>query len=314
MAKLKKNCVLPFIFSSLAVILIIAASVHILYEEKNELFIHDIKEYAGNPYIEVNDNIPFFTEEDYTTESYETYWKLDALGRCTGAIACVSIDLMPAEGRQSISDVYPSGWQTVEYEFVEQKYLYNRCHLIAFQLTGENANECNIITGTRYLNIEGMLPFENMISDYVKRTGNHVLYRVRPFYEGNDLVAQGVLMEAYSVEDNGLGICFNVFCYNVQPGVIIDYSDGSSIADGTVRAETYSDKSWYDEDTAKENASALYDESGTEYVLNTRRMKIHRPDCKSVQDMSPQNTYEIKAVMQELIDAGYSPCQNCKPE
>lgn len=274
----------------------------------------NIEEYSGEPYIEVNGNIPFFENKDFQVTSYENYWKLDSLGRCTGAMACIGIDLMPTEERKNISEICPTGWQKVEYDFIDQKYLYNRCHLIAFQLTGENANECNLITGTRYLNTEGMLPFENMISNYVRLSGNHVLYRVRPIFNGDNLLASGVLLEAYSIEDSGEGICFNVYCYNVQPGVIIDYLDGSSVSDGTVVVENTTQSSWYNEVVEKENISILYDESGTDYVLNTRRKKIHKPECSSVNDMSPKNTYEIKADIQKLIDAGYSPCQNCKPE
>lgn len=274
----------------------------------------DIEDYSGQPYVEINDDKPFFNDNDFTEESYENYWVLDSLGRCTGAMACIGVDIMPQEERQSISEAYPTGWQKTEYDFIDQKYLYNRCHLIAFQLTGENANDCNLITGTRYLNTEGMLPFENRIAEYIKTTGNHVLYRVRPIFYGNNLVASGVLLEAYSIEDCGEGVCFNVYCYNVQPGVIINYLDGSSISDGTVTVENSAQDSGYSEELAKEKASDLYDENGINYVLNTRRNKIHRPECNSVKDMSPKNMYEIKAQMQDLIDAGYSPCQNCKPE
>lgn len=170
--------------------------------------------YAGEPYVVINDNQPFFGEEEYTTEAFETYSALDGLGRCGTAYACVGEELMPAGERESISSVKPSGWINVEYG---GQYLYNRCHLIGFQLTGENANERNLITGTRYMNVEGMLPFENLVADYVKETSNHVLYRVTPLYEGDNLVASGVLMEAGSVEDEREGICFNVYVYNVQP-------------------------------------------------------------------------------------------------
>ena len=183
-------------------------------------------------YCAVNNNVPYFTQEEWTTDSFETYSVLDELGRCGTAYANVGRDIMPTEGRESIGQVKPSGWQTVKYDIVDGKYLYNRCHLIGFQLTGENANKGNLITGTRYLNIDGMLPFENMTTDYVKETGNHVLYRVTPVFEGDELVARGVLMEGWSVEDEGEGVCFNVFCYNVQPGVVIDYADGSSHLEG----------------------------------------------------------------------------------
>ena len=179
-------------------------------------------------YVIINDNQPFFTADEIVSTSYEKYGELDGLGRCTVCIACIGIDLMPTEERESISQVTPSGWVNAKYDFIDGKYVYNRCHLIGFQLTGENANRENLITGTRYLNIEGMLPFENQIADYVKETGNHVMFRVTPIYAGDNLVANGVLMEAWSVEDGGKGICFNVYAYNCQPGVIIDYATGDS--------------------------------------------------------------------------------------
>ena len=188
----------------------------------------EIPAYSGDAYIPINGNIPFFVEEEYTTESYEYYSELDTLGRCGVTEACIGTDIMPTEERGSIGSVKPSGWQSVKYDFVDGKYLYNRCHLLGFQLAGENANKQNLITGTRYLNIEGMLPFEDMVADYVKETDNHVLYRVTPIFEGDNLVADGVVMEGWSVEDNGEGICFCVYAYNVQPGVVIDYATGLS--------------------------------------------------------------------------------------
>ena len=188
-----------------------------------------IPEFDGeNAYVTINDNKPFFTEEEIVSESFESYGALDGLGRCTVAFACVGKDLMPTEDRGDIGSVEPSGWQSIKFDFISGKYLYNRCHLIGHQLTGENANKQNLITGTRYLNMEGMLPFENMIADYVNETNNHVMYRVTPIYDGDNLVASGVLMEAWSVEDNGEGICFNVYAYNNQPGVIIDYATGEA--------------------------------------------------------------------------------------
>ena len=172
----------------------------------------------------VNDNVPYFSDDDYTTQSYEYYSDLDNLGRCGIAMACIGQDLMPTEDRGSIGQVKPTGWHTVKYDCVDGKYLYNRCHLIGFQLSGENANTKNLITGTRYMNVDGMLPFENMVADFVKETNYHVLYRVTPIYDGKNLVANGVQMEAYSVEDDGDGICFNVFVYNAQPQISIDLS------------------------------------------------------------------------------------------
>ena len=188
----------------------------------------EIPEFSGDAYIAINGNVPFFVEEEYTTESYEYYSELDELGRCGVTIACIGIDIMPTEDRGEIGSVKPSGWHSVKYDIVDGKYLYNRCHLIGFQLAGENANKQNLITGTRYLNIEGMLPFENLVADYVKETENHVLYRVTPIFEGEDLVAQGVVMEGWSVEDDGEGVCFCVYAYNAQPGIVIDYATGDS--------------------------------------------------------------------------------------
>ena len=191
----------------------------------------DIPEYSGEPYVVLNNNRPDFGMKDLTTEPFEIYSELDSLGRCGVAYANVCLEIMPTEPRGSIGQVKPSGWQTVKYDFVDGKYLYNRCHLIGYQLAGENANRKNLITGTRYMNVVGMLYFENLVDDYVEETENHVLYRVTPIFEGNDLVARGVQMEAFSVEDEGEGICFNVFVYNVQPGVVIDYATGNSRAE-----------------------------------------------------------------------------------
>lgn len=188
----------------------------------------EIPAFSEDAYVVLNGNVPFFTEEEYTTESYEYYSDLDELGRCGVTEACIGVDLMPTEERGDIGSVKPTGWHSVKYDIVDGKYLYNRCHLIGFQLAGENANKKNLITGTRYLNIEGMLPFENMVADYVKETENHVLYRVTPIFEDDDLVAQGVVMEGWSMEDEGESICFCIFAYNAQPGITIDYATGDS--------------------------------------------------------------------------------------
>lgn len=188
-----------------------------------------VPEFTDQPYVVINNNVPFFTEEEKATQDvFEYYSELDSLGRCGMAIANVCKELMPTGERGNIGQIKPTGWQTAKYDHVDGNYLYNRCHLIGFQLTGENANEKNLITGTRYMNVDGMLPFENMIDDYVDETENHVLYRVTPVFEGEELVARGVLMEAYSVEDEGEGICFNVYVYNNQPKVVIDYATGES--------------------------------------------------------------------------------------
>ncbi len=215
---------------------IVAAAVFFLigyFSRSSTLFekieIDNIPEYSGSPYVELNGNIPHFDESDYSDDSYERYGDLDDLGRCTAATALIGRDIMPEEERGKIGQIKPTGWQIAKYDFVDGKYLYNRCHLIGYQLAGENANEKNLITGTRYMNVDGMLPFENEVAEYVRNTDNHVLYRVTPIFSGNNLLAEGVVMEALSVEDKGKGVCFNVFCYNVQPGVLIDYATGKNM-------------------------------------------------------------------------------------
>ena len=239
-----KRSKMPQKLSLPGLLLLLAAAVVIYFTTKDtgpaySASVMDVPAFSGEPYVVIHENQPEFEETEYTTHSYEFYSELDALGRCGYAMACVGQDIMPTEDRGSIGQVKPSGWQTVKYDFVDGKYLYNRCHLIGYQLTGENANKANLITGTRYLNVEGMLPFENMVADYVEETGNHVLYRVTPIFDGSNLVARGVQIEAWSVEDSGDGICFNVYCYNEQPGVTIDHATGSSTlsqssaADGT---------------------------------------------------------------------------------
>ena len=251
--------------------------------------------FSGDPYVAINENKPEFSEDDYTVDAYEHYGDLDKFGRCTQAVACVGIELMPTEERGSISSVKPSGWEQAQYDIVDGKSLYNRCHLIGFQLTGENANECNLITGTRYMNVEGMLPFENMIADYVKETRNHVLYRVTPVYDGTNLVARGVQLEALSMEDNGEGICFNVYVYNNQPGVIIDYTDGTSQLEKEAADET------------------LPPIGGRTYVLNTNSKKFHLNTCAQAESMSAENRDTFNGDRQELIDQGYVPAGCCKP-
>lgn len=184
--------------------------------------------YTGAPSVIINDNIPYFAPKDLVKESYEQYGKLDVLGRCSTAMACIGSELMSTEPRGEIGHIKPTGWHTVKYDCIEDLYLYNRCHLIAYELTAENDNALNLITGTRYMNVEGMLPYENMVASYIRKTCNHVMYRITPIWKSDELVCRGVLMEAYSVEDNGAGIKFCVFCYNVQPGVLIDYATGNS--------------------------------------------------------------------------------------
>lgn len=260
--------------------------------------LEEVPAYSGSPYVELDGNQPGFSLEERTTDSFETYSTLDALGRCGPAYACIGQDLMPTEDRESISSVRPTGWVQAEYDFVEGGSLYNRCHLIGFQLTGENANEENLITGTRYMNVEGMLPFENMVADYIKETGNHVLYRAIPIFEGENLVASGVVMEAFSVEDEGEGVCFHVYVYNVQPGVEIDYATGES---------------WETRDSASSALESQAEEQEADYVLNTSSKKFHRPDCPSVDSMSEKNRQEYHGTREELIAQGYEPCGSCHP-
>ncbi len=246
----------------------------------------DIPAYAGDPYVTINDNVPQFLETDLATSSYEYYSDLDDLGRCGVVYACIGTDLMPTEERGNIGSVKPSGWHTVKYDIVDGKYLYNRCHLIGYQLSGENANVNNLITGTRYLNVEGMLPFENMVADYVKETGNHVLYRVTPVFEGNNLVASGVQIEAQSVEDQGEGILFNVYCYNVQPGVTIDYATGDSTlaenAEAQSNAATSNDAASQQDVTTQSNA-ATSNEAVSQQDAVTQSNDVTTQDGTAVQ-------------------------------
>lgn len=272
----------------------------------------NIPAYSGDPYVEINGNAPFFTDSDMTTEAFETYSDLDQLGRCGVAYANLCQELMPTEDRESISSVKPTGWINNSYPFVDSGYLYNRCHLIGFQLAGENANEKNLITGTRYLNVEGMLPFENMVADYIHETNNHVLYRVTPIFDGNNLLASGVLMEAESVEDKGSGIRLCVFCYNVQPGVDIDYSTGDNRAsDGSSEGISTSSNA---EKTSTDSSVTSETVETKDYVLNNNSKKIHLPDCSSVAKISEDNRQDVKANINELIAQGYSPCEICKPD
>lgn len=288
----------------------------------------DVPAYSGEPYTAVNNNEPYFTSDNLTTEAFENYSELDALGRCGVAYANVCLETMPTEKRGSISEVKPTGWHSVKYDNVDGKSLYNRCHLIGYQLTAENANQQNLITGTRYLNVDGMLPFENMVADYVKETDNHVLYRVTPIFTGDNLVADGVLMEGYSVEDEGDGICFCVYAYNVQPGITIDYatgdswlssekgnSDSSSVGNSAV-SQSAADKSGTQQaavqtESVKETSALV--STGTEYILNTNTKKFHYPSCSSVKQMKASNKKEYTGSRDDLIAQGYDPCKKCNP-
>lgn len=268
--------------------------------------LEEIPAYDQAPAVVLEDNRPDFPAEDKTSTSFERYSQLDYFGRCGPAYANVGPETMPTEERGSIGQVKPSGWHTVKYDFVDGKYLYNRCHLIGYQLTAENANQLNLITGTRYLNVTGMLPYENLVADYVRETGNHVLYRVTPIYEGADLVARGVEMEAWSVEDEGEGVCFHVYAYNVQPGVVIDYATGESWAEGGEPAGG-------EVPLPSEEPEVIMGEEESLYVLNTSSKKFHLPTCSGVATMSEDNRQDYTGIRSSLIEAGYAPCGSCKP-
>ena len=262
-------------------------------ESDYSAFAQNLPDYSGKPYVAVNENQPEFTDRDLTTEAYEYYSPLDDLGRCGYTMACIGSELLPTQERESISHIKPTGWVQAQYDFVDGRSLYNRCHLIGFQLTGENDNERNLITGTRYCNVQGMLPFENMVADYIKETGNHVLYRVTPVFDGNNPVARGIQMEGYSVEDQGAGICFNVYVYNVQPGVTIDYETGYS---------------WLDEN----NTDPAVSNTET-YILNKNSKKFHRNNCGQAQDIKESNREVYTGDRQHLLDEGYVSSGCCKP-
>lgn len=257
--------------------------------------VSSVPEYSGEPYITIDNNEPDFTDKEIEEDAFESYSELDEKGRCGVAEAVVGKELMPKEERGKIGQVKPSGWHTVKYDNVEGKYLYNRCHLIGYQLTAENANEKNLITGTRYMNVEGMLPFENMVADYIDETNQHVRYRITPIYEGENLVASGVEMEAESVEDKGDGLSFHVYVYNVQPGIEIDYATGES-------AEAEAETSVKNPDNQEET-----------YILNTNNKKFHKPHCSSVRDMKKKNKKSYQGSREELLKKGYEPCGRCKP-
>lgn len=295
-----------------------------------------IPAYDGKAYVAVNNNEPFFTDSDMITTAFENYSDLDSLGRCGVAYANICKDIMPTEERGKIGMIKPSGWHTVKYDVIKDRYLYNRCHLIGYQLAGENANPKNLITGTRYLNVEGMLPFENLVADYVNNTGNHVLYRVTPMFSGSNLVANGVLIEAKSVEDNGGGILFNVYCYNVQPGVGINYENGDSWLDGTTpqkqSAQTDTPKnegsqssagsgagesgssgsttgsaSSGSDSSATENSAADSSNSETMVHITATGKKYHRAGCRTLKKSDTEVTLE------EAKSMGLSPCGICNP-
>ncbi len=284
--------------------------------------LNNIPEFTDSPSVELNNNQPLFSaKEKQNKKSFESYSKLDKLGRCGTAYANISTDLMPRSKRGDISSVHPTGWVQNEYAFISDGHIYNRCHLIGYQLTGENANKRNLITGTRYMNVKGMLPYEEKVTNYIKSTKNHVLYRVTPVFKGGNMLADGVEMEAWSVEDNGKGICYNVFCYNVQPGVMITYANGKNKADGTVKGNISAKSSGkYNKSKTykykKHSKSSSYNKSenaSDEYILNTNSRKFHLKSCGGVQNMSAKNKKTFKGKRSKLIEQGYKPCGLCKP-
>lgn len=311
------------------------ASLKALRTNPSESFnLTDVPAYSGSASIEVNDDQAYFGKLDVKPGSYEEFAELDSLGRCGSVFALIGPESMPTIQRGAIGDVRPSGWKISKYDWIEGKYLFNRCHLIAYQLTGQNANPLNLITGTRYLNVEGMEPLEDCVAYYLRRTGNHVLYRVTPVFSGKDLVARGVLMEARSVEEDGEGLEFCRWCYNVQPGVEIDYATGESRADGTVEApESVGDVHGVDANDASGNANAGQDADASEavevikpysaedasetneyaYILNINSRLFHKPDCPAVEKMSSKNKRGFNRSREEAIALEFEPCGYCKP-
>lgn len=278
-------------------------------EEKYDV-VKRYPDYNGESYIVINNNSPCFQEYEGEVVSYEYYGELDELGRCQAAYACIGTDIMPTEARGTIGAVKPTGWHTVKYDCIEDNYLYNRCHLIGYQLTGENANVRNLITGTRYMNVVGMLQFESKVFNYVSSTGNHVLYRVTPVFEGSNLLAKGVQMEAYSVEDKGFGIKFNVFVYNIQPGISINYANGESCLE-TCENETIRSNDDNIKESIQQTVASEKDQE--RYILNKNTKKFHYESCSSVSTIKAKNRRDYEGSRDELIQSGYSPCKRCNP-
>lgn len=304
---MKKTVLHNYLFLCMAVFCLLFTSCGQMEKRKDPISIEEIPAYSGQPYVEIDGNQPDFPEKDKTKKSFEQYSDLDSLGRCGVAYANVGKDLMPTEERGSIGKVRPSGWHTVKYDIVDGKYLYNRCHLIGYQLTAENANEKNLITGTRYMNVDGMLPFENMVADYVKETGNHVLYRATPIFDGKNLVAKGVQMEGYSVEDEGDGICFNVFVYNVQPGIWIDYATGESKEDSGTGDGGNGVKETPAPDVGSQTGQDGADtETEVVEIRGNKKSKIyHCPGQASYEEMADSDNLVVFQSEQEAQEAGY---------
>ncbi len=290
--------------------------------------IADVPSYSGQNFIIINNNIPDFSDDELTDSSFEIYSDFDSLGRCQTAYANVCLEIMPTEKRGDIGMIKPSGWHTVKYNgIVDGNYLYNRCHLIGYQLSGENANEKNLITGTRWFNVKGMLPFEDAVASCVKENDIHVLYRVTPIFDGDDLVAKGVQMEAKSVEDNGSLICFNIFVYNIQPGIEIDYTTGESSLKSNYETEIKNAEaslcstdeinqivsSAQSQTSSSNDTDAPASDDNSQYILNTNSHKFHLPSCSSVNKISDKNKESYYGSRDELINEGYEPCGVCNP-
>ena len=292
----KRSGIWPRLAATLLLVLILFCVYQLstgLGEKPHSVSLEEIPPFSGDPFVVLYNNQPQFSPEDMTNKSYEYYAPLDVWGRCGYTMACIGRDLMPTEDREGISQVKPTGWVQKQYDSVDGKNLYNRCHLIGFQLTGENANERNLITGTRYCHVEGMLPFENMVADYIKETGNHVLYRVTPVFQGQELVARGIQMEAYSVEDQGAGICFHVYVYNNQPGVTIDYASGESWLSTQVQPSV--------------------SVGNVVYILNTSSKKFHEENCKQGASIKESNKELFQGHRADIIKMGYTPSKCCNP-
>ncbi len=290
---------------SLALTLLILTLSLIGCFEKESYDLDNIPEYSGKAYVEINGNVPFFEESEIKVSSLEEYESLDALGRCGVAYACIGKETMPTEDREEIGSVTPSGWEyrnvsnNNQYDFISGGYIYNRCHLIGFQLAGENANERNLITGTKYLNIEGMLPFENQVANYVKATGNHVLYRVTPIFDERNLVASGVLIEGISVEDKGEDLKFCVYAFNVQPGVNINYFTGQNVPSGDPLPPT---------DTEEPEVFT--------YIINKKSKTVHLSTCGNAASIAPANREQFEGELELLLEeyVGYKGCGSCLPD
>ena len=267
----------------------------------------------ASPPLRLNGNIPLFSDEDLARSSFEQFSELDSLGRCGAAFALIGPETLPEEERGSIGAIKPSGWQISKYDWIDGGYLYNRCHLIAYSLSGENDNELNLITGTRSMNTQGMLPYEEQVASYVKRTGNHVLYRVTPIFEGANLLASGVLMEAESIEDDGAGVLFYVWCYNEEPGITIDHATGQNWADGSISETDNSTEENLGSASKTKGNDAQKDADVRYYVLNTNTKRFHLPDCPSVADIKEKNRQDFEGTRDAAIEMGYKPCGACKP-